>query len=146
MMRSKAWSMALGPAWVAGLLAATACGDSTGVSKSPTSIKVDPPHLTLGVGARGQVRVVLLSGTDTVGLKAEHDGWYTWEGTSAASSVVDVARSWNMETLTLVGVIPGADTFRFHYMKKTECTDPPMCYSSQWYDYVPFKMLEVLVQ
>ena len=51
-----------------------------------------------------------------------------------------------MEIITIVGVAPGTDTWRFHYMKKTKCTDPPMCYSAHWYDYLEPQVLEVVVR
>src|SRR5688572_5068944 len=143
-MRTRAWVCALSTA-VAALTATFGCGDSTAPSDvPPNAISVEPSHLQLGVGDTAQVRVVLLAGTRVVA--AESDGWFTWDGTSSSSRMVDEVRTSSMAEITIAGVTPGTDTWRFRYMKKTECTDPPMCYSSHWYDYLPAHMLEVVVR
>ena len=142
-LRTRALVCALSTA-VAALTATFGCGDSTAPSGVPTAISVEPSQLQLGVGDTARVRIVLLAGTRIVG--AESDGWFTWDGTSSSSRIVDEVRTSSMAEITIVGVAPGTDTWRFHYMKKTKCTDPPMCYSSHWYDYLPAQMLEVVVR
>lgn len=130
---------------VAALIAAIACGDSTAPSGAPpTAISVEPSQLHLGVGDTGRVHVVLLAGTRTA--RAESGAWFNWQGTSSSSRIVNGGWPSNTEELTIVGVAPGTDTWSFHYSKKTKCTDPPMCYSSQWYDYLPAQFLEVVVR